>query len=410
MVKTMTFARANTFVFGVLALGALEVFQEKTRDVVGVPTAAVPALVLDRGVPATCASEARVSFLGDLNGDGVSEIAVGISHATVTHGERELEDSGAVTVYSGSDGEVLREHLARDIWEELGASVCPLDDIDGDGISDYAIGAAGTMDYSNDAGFVVGSVTVVSGASGDVLYFRAGERARKLGHYVAAIDDLDHDGIADLFSSGRRPTAGGVALSGRGLGFLGVLDADRQYRLADLTGDHRVEVAEVRGRDLRVRSDEEALIDVHLMRSNLFCNEVLVVCESRSGPPIVCIAVPGVSLTSYGGEKWEALAQLKSIGYPFSRSYPMSFSLLYPIGDLDGDAVADLCTYQPRGKVGSIVLLSSRTLAELARFRPPVAGAPGISEVDDLDGNGVSEQLVSTTEKYGHEFSWILFR
>jgi hypothetical protein len=51
------------------------------------------------------------------------------------------------------------------ILDGLGDRICPLNDVDGDGIVDYAIGSNGGVD-----GVYPGCVTVFSGKSGSKLY------------------------------------------------------------------------------------------------------------------------------------------------------------------------------------------------------------------------------------------------
>ena len=93
-------------------------------------------------------SAVSVSSLGDLDGDGVTDLAVG-AHLDDTGGS----DRGAVHVLlMNSDGTVKSsQKIAHDVGggptlangDRFGRSVSSLGDLDGDGVSDLAVGARG---------------------------------------------------------------------------------------------------------------------------------------------------------------------------------------------------------------------------------------------------------------------------
>ncbi len=72
-----------------------------------------------------------VASAGDIDGDGVDDFAIGAS----------LDGKGAVRFHSGATGVLLRTLRGTTSKSEFGTSLANLGDIDGDGIDDLAVGA-----------------------------------------------------------------------------------------------------------------------------------------------------------------------------------------------------------------------------------------------------------------------------
>ncbi len=127
-----------------------------------------------------------VAGLGDVNGDGVSEIAVG-----APQDQWRGWDAGLVTLYSGADRRVLWESPSTIAHEKLGTSLAGTGDMDGDGIPDLLAGCP-----SRDA------IRILSGADGHEIArcVDAGGGNVGIDHGVASVGDLDGDGVPELAS------------------------------------------------------------------------------------------------------------------------------------------------------------------------------------------------------------------
>jgi hypothetical protein len=156
---------------------------------------------------------AAVALLGDLDGNGFGDFAVGTpGHGTVA---RSNTDSGAAWILRMKGGSVVSERQfvgepkgwgsGRSVEGKFGSSLAALDDVDGDGIGDLAVGAP-------ESGFLdAGQVWVLFlKADGTVKstqrmgIFGEGGFAGPLafldffGCALASPGDLDGDGIGDL--------------------------------------------------------------------------------------------------------------------------------------------------------------------------------------------------------------------
>jgi hypothetical protein len=143
---------------------------------------------------------------GDVNGDGVDDLLVGAPKGSVNGA-----DSGSLLLHSGADGSLLWS-IDGVAHSDLGASAAAVGDLNGDGYVDFAVGEPWHDGaYPNDYG---GVVEVYSGKDRTVLqswsgtsywiyyssYFPslAGDR---LGIAVGAAGDFDADGVPDVWAA-----------------------------------------------------------------------------------------------------------------------------------------------------------------------------------------------------------------
>jgi len=142
-----------------------------------------------------------VDTAGDVNGDGKDDVVVG---ETGVNG-----NAGAVHVLSGADGSVIWTHLGDSTLGLLGGAVGRLGDVDGDGVPDVAAGARGGGLQPNDKQKPRGIAYALSGVDGSVLYdmrpvgLPSNTDLQPIGTYgvffAAGGGDVDGDGIGDVF-------------------------------------------------------------------------------------------------------------------------------------------------------------------------------------------------------------------
>jgi hypothetical protein len=153
-----------------------------------------------------------VTFLGDVDGDGVEDLAVGAprdSFLGLSHG-------AAWIVFLASDGSMRRSTEIRERvngfpdemneFSSLGRSLAPLGDIDGNGLPDFAIGAPNWDGDGEDRGGVWilslakdGTIARAKEIGGDPRLKEAGVKdGSGLGCSIANVGDLDGDGFPEL--------------------------------------------------------------------------------------------------------------------------------------------------------------------------------------------------------------------
>jgi len=160
----------------------------------------------------TDAFGSSVTSLGDLDGDGVTDIAVG----AMWDGDGGLARGAIWILFLNTDGTVKSFQKISDTQggftgvlsssDVFGVSVCPLGDLDGDNVTDIAVGAIGDDDGGSNHGalwilFLNSNGTVkahqkISESQGG--FFIALNSEDYFGFAVSSIGDLNGDSITDI--------------------------------------------------------------------------------------------------------------------------------------------------------------------------------------------------------------------
>ena len=128
-----------------------------------------------------------LTLAGDQDGDGHTDLFVGAP----------AEDSGRVYLLSGKDGTVLRTYAPREEGGSFGWYVARLDDLDGDGRADLAVGAPFARGRRRRAGRRrLGRSR--RRAARSCYHWKGTDRRGGFGEVVAAVGDLDGDGKGEI--------------------------------------------------------------------------------------------------------------------------------------------------------------------------------------------------------------------
>jgi hypothetical protein len=182
---------------------------------------------------------------GDFDGDGFDDLYVG---------ERGGNSNGAVTLFSGKDGSILQTISSTVSSAGFGEAIAVVGDADGDGIADVAVGSPGldlTTQNENS-----GAVDLRSGADGSLLWQQLGSYGSyvdpytgftyyvgdEFGSAVDAAGDVDADGRADVAASTYADAGYTSVLSGKDGAFLRKIQFVGRTRgalaaMGDLSGD-----------------------------------------------------------------------------------------------------------------------------------------------------------------------------
>jgi len=149
--------------------------------------------------------------VGDVDGDGVEDIAVGAPGALDASLPLPCDPTapvcapppewGRAFLFSGATGTMLRKLVPTSEFFAFGVSLAALGDVNGDGVFDVAVGAPELLNNR------WGEVYAFSGATGSQLWvfreppYPGKQPIASLGLFIAPAADLDGDGRRDLLAA-----------------------------------------------------------------------------------------------------------------------------------------------------------------------------------------------------------------
>jgi hypothetical protein len=124
---------------------------------------------------------AAVAGPGDVDGDGVPDLAVGVPGGAVGGAK-----PGVLRLLSGLDGSLIWEARGAPTQQYFGAALAAMDDIDGDGVGELLVRGSAP------------GLKVLSGRTGTLVWGYGGHPFSAMGASFAGLDDLDGDGVSDF--------------------------------------------------------------------------------------------------------------------------------------------------------------------------------------------------------------------
>lgn len=154
----------------------------------------------------------NVAPAGDVNGDGFQDMLVGVPNQDATGA-----NAGAVYLVLGS-GTISNASLGSKIkytgeaaGDLAGTSADALGDMNGDGYTDFVVGASSNDDGVSQGGaayVVLGSTTPTSGSLGEQVQYSSAVPFNSAGQEVSGAGDFNGDGYADVMISAPGATPG----------------------------------------------------------------------------------------------------------------------------------------------------------------------------------------------------------
>ena len=351
----------------------------------------------------------------DLDGDGLADLLAGAPRSSSAG-----SSSGSVLALSGASGALIYRIDGAAPSELFGSSLAALEDVDADGIADWLVG----IPFASQGAARVGRAEVRSGADGSLLRTHWGlEAFGLLGDAVAALGDLDGDGVGDYLIAAPQVDvngmdAGQVEVRSGATGFLirnhdGAGPGERLGSalcgLGDLDGDGRADFALGApgagggAGEVRLLSGASGAL-LHTVLPDPTggpIGDVLASISDRTGDGRLELAV-GSPGDPTGGPDAGAVLLVDTalgtvlppglLGAPGER---LGATLLEP-GDWNGDGLADLAVRLEAGgvRIYSGAAPGTTVLGEVGPA--PSSGAPGTSLAGalDLDGDGRTELVL----------------
>ncbi|MBC8404506.1 MAG: hypothetical protein H8E15_04730 [Planctomycetes bacterium] len=128
-----------------------------------------------------------IAMIGDVTGDGASDVIVGAHQLDY--------ERGAICLLDGANGQIFERKFGHRKTDKFGVSVAGPGDMNGDGIPDYVVGAKQRrVDHDKMGGYV----EFYSGQDHRLFLKLRGKKKHNFGLALTSPGDIDNDGLADI--------------------------------------------------------------------------------------------------------------------------------------------------------------------------------------------------------------------
>lgn len=304
-----------------------------------------------------------IALVGDLDGDGKSEIIVG-----APQNDAGGTNSGRVYAFSGATGAILWTLTGQNAGDRFGFAVAAGRDITGDGIGDIVVGAP----QADAVGVDSGKVYLFSGANAQMVFVAPGYAADdRFGSSVDFARDFDGNGVEDIVAGSPRHDA-----SGSDAGRVDVLDGFTGSSIRAILPPTSGRAATFVGLNFGIAVSGVGDVDGDQLGD--------LVVGTETGDVVHCLKSGTGSLlyqrmNSVAGEKFA--------------------TALAGVGDLDADGISDFAVGArkfglPSG--GFVQCFSGKDGIVIAEYRGLFADEAGtsVAAAGDLDADGRDEFVV----------------